>query len=191
MTQIPYQGRSEYEILINEKGEIDNTVGIVAFLDVIDKKVGEKNATNFDNGGGKSDQISKYLLEKYNITNYVYDPYMRSKEHNKAVLKIVTDNPCDTSTSHSVLNVIDMKDARLAHIKLCYDSVKKGGRPTTGGVSFFKVWKGNGTGDPSIDEYGFQSNKGIEHYFDEIASVYGTSNLELNSKANMIIAYKK
>jgi hypothetical protein len=71
--------------------------------------------------GGAFDEASHYVKDTYNIESWVFDPFMRSQDHNEKVLQKAREIPFDCCTSISVLNVIDTSDARLKHIKICYD----------------------------------------------------------------------
>ena len=78
---------------------------------------------------------------------------MRTKQHNENTLKKVYKNNFDSSTSFSVLNTIDLKSARLDHIKLCYIALKKNG------LAFFKVWLADNSNISKIVCDQFQINK--------------------------------
>jgi hypothetical protein len=161
-------------------GVLDNTTGYGAFDDL-----GlTRNSRNIDIGGGKFDQNSKYLKRKFNIENVVYDPFNRSKLHNEKVLNQAKDHPFDTATSMSVLNVINTKPARLAHIKLMYDCI------CAGGTAYFKVYRGNGSGKEWYGQHKYQGNRGAETYLDEVKEVFGEKNTILKKEQNLIIAQK-
>lgn len=145
----------------------------------------EKNTRNLDLGGGHFDEPSDHILKWYGVTNLVYDPYGRSKEHNAAVIDQVKKAPVDSVTSNSVLNVIIDDQKRNDHIKLAFNSLK------SGGISFFKVWRGNNSGISDPEK--FQSNKEAKHYVHEIQEIFGRDNVELihDDIGNTIFAYKK
>ena len=46
----------------------------------------EPGTTNIDYGGGRFDNVADYLTQ-YDVINLVYDPYNRTPEHNKEVIK--------------------------------------------------------------------------------------------------------
>lgn len=159
---------------------MDNTEGLYAFLDLNL----QPNTINFDNGGGESDYVSKYLKNNFNITNHVYDPYKRNPQHNNMILSLVKKSNFDTCTSNSVLNVIENIEDRRHHIKLCYDSLIKNG------LAYFKIWKGNNSGIPSYINNNYQSNKGPEYYLPEIELIFGKNCIQLIYDKNLIIAKK-
>lgn len=164
--------------------KIDTTEGFGAFDSVIATfdKIGPKN---IDNGGGKYDNNSEYIKIKYNVDNLVYDPFMRPEEHNKEVLNSVSSQKRDTCTSFSVLNVIDSREARLKHIKLCFDAIKEDGQ------AFFKVWPGNSTGIQQYQPGSYQSNQNIYHYVKDIAEIFGFENICIDIESSTIKAIKK
>lgn len=147
-------------------GEVDETEGFGAF-DSLMKLFKPNCPKNFDNGGGAFDDTSRYVKEAYNIENIVYDPFMRSPEHNEKVLKAAQTAPFDCCTSISVLNVIDSVDARLHHVKICYDVIK------VGESAFFKIWSGDKTGIAQKSEGRYQSNQTAAFYVDEVRQVFG------------------
>ena len=165
-------------------GEIDDSGGFGA-IDFVIKNFGKNSLgpINFDNGGGQFDFNTKYLKEKYNITNIVYDPFMRTKQHNENTLKEVYKNNFDSSTSFSVLNTIDLKSARLDHINLCYIALKKNG------LAFFKVWLADNSNITKKVCDQFQINKKSDYYIDEIINIFGKNNVILYND-NTIIAIK-
>lgn len=142
----------------------------------------EPNSRNLDIGGGKYDTITCHLFVQYNIKNYVYDPYNRSQEHNQEVLQRIKEQPVDTVTSNSVLNVILQKTQREEHIKLAYQALR------AKGTAFFKVWRGNNSGEASQT----QSNKEALHYIEELSEVFGANNISLaqDDIGNTLIAHK-
>ena len=163
-------------------GTIDMSVSFGGFMN-LDLK---PNTKNFDNGGGKYDDNTKYIFEKYKVINYVYDPFSRSFEHNQQIIKDVCLSVFDTSTSNSVLNVIDTREARLHHIKLSYTSLKKNG------IAYFKTWFGNKSGKEGKDvNQQFQHNKKINWYLKEIQEVFGNENVTLDTEREVIVAQKK
>lgn len=165
-------------------GQIDATEGFGGFDSII-KAFNGLGPRNFDNGGGEHDDNTQYLKEKYNIENIVYDPFMRPLEHNENALEQAQIKPFDTCTSISVLNVINTIKSRLAHIKIC-DKILK-----ANGLAFFKVWAGNKSQIPTEVEGGYQSNKDIEGYIDEVKEAFGAGNVYLDSENKIIKAIKQ
>ena len=62
----------------------------------------EPGTINLDFGGGRFDNVAEYLTQ-YDVVNLVYDPYNRSKEHNREVIKTIRDaGGADTATCSNV-----------------------------------------------------------------------------------------
>lgn len=161
---------------------IDDTEGFGAF-DALFKHY-SLGRRILDMGGGSEDGNSAYVKERYDSSLVVYDPYMRSLEHNTYVLYEAVRRPFDACTSISVLNVISTAAARKDHIRLCANVLKEGGR------AFFKVWPGDGTGKPSEMVGGYQSNAAITAYVDEVAAVFCARNVIFDSERNTLIGRK-
>lgn len=171
-----------------QDGSIDNTEGIGAFADL--KEYLQKETTNIDIGGGKFDDNTEYLRTHFQVQNTVYDPFNRSEQHNHEALfekGICNCFRCyHSATSMSVLNVINLSEARHEHIKLMSEMIQ------CGGVALFKIYPGDGSEIEKVTESGYQSNKCAAHYVEEIASVFGKSNTQLmpNGIPNLIVAFK-
>jgi hypothetical protein len=93
----------------------------------------------------------------------VYDKIKRNQKHNEEVLKLVKEKMFDTSTSNSVLNVIENEDDLMEHIQLSYSSLK----PNVG-KAYFKIWKGNNFSISSNENGNYQRNCSAEFYVDFI-----------------------
>lgn len=173
------QTRNSGEI-VKVQDVLDNTEGLVPFDMFFDKI--HKGTRNLDVGGGQYDTATEHMNKFYGVTNLVYDPYNRSKKHNESIIKEVVNNPVDTVTSFSVLNVIPDEEVRTKHISFMYHSLKKGGQ------AFFTVWRGNGSGISS----GSQSNRDASYYLAEVASIFGNKNTYSpeDDTGNTIIAKK-
>ena len=138
---------------------------------------------NLDVGGGKFDNVADYLLDKFNCTNLVYDPYNRSAEHNRDVLSQVKSNGgADTTTCSNVLNVIAEPEVREETIKMCYNNLKNGG------TSYFTVYKGDGSGKGKANDkrQSYQTNMPLEDYLPEIENVFDN----VTRRGTIIIAKK-
>lgn len=161
---------------------IDHTESFGAFDSIL--KTYTLGRRTLDIGGGEFDYNTAYLSEKYQITQKVYDPFKRSKEHNQSVLAEARDRPFDTVTSISVLNVISSEKALHAHLLLARNSVKEGGKV------YFKVWPNNGSGEPSHHAgQGWQSNRRLFTYLGDIEKVFG-SQVTLDERNQLIRAIK-
>lgn len=111
-----------------------------------------KGSIVLDIGGGKFNNVKDYLLNNYNITLYIYDPYNRSKEENDLALS------CKPTLviCNNVLNVIDSDESIIELIKLVISY----------SVSFvFSIYEGDKTGVPKVtgkDQY--QRNQKTKDY---------------------------
>ena len=160
--QIPSGGTNSANGISYINGSIDYTEGIGAFMDISVTP----NSNNLDIGGGQFDTVSDWLKEKYNVTNYVFDPFQRSKEHNAWVLEQGRKGGFDSVSLMSVLNVISSEKVRLSVLKMAHDYVKPDGRVV------IKIWKGDGSGIESIGENRYQSNRPSEWYLDQVRKVF-------------------
>ena len=177
--QVPWKRPTVNGLSRLPDGRMDQTEGVGAFLNL----PLVSGTRNLDVGGGAHDANTTYLATR-GIVNYVYDPFSRSIQHNSVVLAEVTANPVDTATSMSVLNVIDRREARLEHIKLCHQVLKAGGK------AYFKVWPGNRSGIGQILDGGYQSNRGAESYLTEVAQIFGQSQVQFDSNRDALVAQK-
>jgi N12 class adenine-specific DNA methylase len=129
----------------------------------------EFGKTNIDIGGGRFDLATNYLAER-GTKNFVFDPYNRSEESNRATLDfLLNGNKADTATCANVLNVIAEERARANVILEVAKSIKTDGR------AYFMVYEGNGTGVGAETSSGYQNNRKtadyvqeIQHYFDNV-----------------------
>lgn len=87
----------------------------------------------------------------------------------------------DTATSMSVLNVIEDRESRIAHIKLLKSSLKKNG------IAYFKIWQGNKSGIKDLAIKFHQNNLKLEFYAPEIEEIFTKS--KILQEKNLIIAY--
>ena len=94
---------------------------------IADEGVWEKGFLNLDVGGGKYDTATEFLAKR-GVTNLIYDPYNRTKEHNKKVLAEVKIHRPDTATLSNVLNVIQKREDRIAVLKFVRNNIKHYGR---------------------------------------------------------------
>lgn len=152
-----------------------NSSKLPAIFNLVDFKSG---SLNLDFGGGKFDNATE-LLAKQGVESLVYDPYNRTAEHNKEVLKKVRENGgADTITLSNVLNVIAESDSRQAVLRNCKKLLK------SGGTLYITVYEGTGKGDSRETKAGYQLNKKTADYLDEISSVFS----DVSRKGRLIIA---
>lgn len=127
-----------------------------------------------DFGGGKFDNAVNYLKDK-DVTLLVYDPYNRSAEHNKEVLRILKENGgADAAVNSNVLNVIKEPEAREAVLRNI-KKITKSGAPV-----YITVYEGKGDGAEGPTKSGYQLNRKTADYTDEIGKVF--SNVKRKGK---------
>lgn len=126
----------------------------------------EPGTINLDMGGGKFDNVADYLSE-YDVTNLVYDPYNRTKEHNREVVKTIRQvGGADTATCSNVLNVIKEPEARRNVLVNMSKLVKPGGE------IYITVYEGSGKGNEGPTKSGYQLNRKTADYLHEIQEVF-------------------
>lgn len=114
-----------------------------------------------DFGGGKFDNAVNYLKDK-NVTLLVYDPYNRSAEHNKEVLRILKEHGgADAAVNSNVLNVIKEPEAREAVLKNIKKITKRGA------PIYITVYEGRGDGAEGPTKSGYQLNRKTGDYMNE------------------------
>ena len=146
-----------------------NSSKLPTIFGLVQKLGGFKQGTmNLDYGGGRFDNAAQYLKD-YDVLNLVYDPFNRSKEHNKDVIDFVKKNGgADTITCSNVLNVIKEPENRLSVIKNCDRLVKNGG------IVYFTVYEGSGSGEGKANDKrkSYQTNMKTEQYQEELEKVF-------------------
>lgn len=114
-----------------------------------------------DFGGGKFDNAVNYLKDK-GVTLLVYDPYNRSAEHNKEVLRILKEHGgADAAVNSNVLNVIKEPEAREAVLRNIKKITKRGA------PIYITVYEGRGDGAEGPTKSGYQLNRKTGDYMDE------------------------
>lgn len=153
-------------------------------------KVNWKSGTvNVDIGGGRFDTAQEFLKPK-GVENLVYDPYNRSKEHNKRISDRLDKKKADTATISNVLNVIQEKSARFEVLNNARENVKPGGEV------YITVYEGNGSGIGAETSKGYQLNMKLKDYLSEVQEVFPNAyirkgmivapNPEVNSKTGKL-----
>lgn len=121
---------------------------------------------NIDYGGGRFDNVADYLTQ-FDVINLVYDPYNRTPEHNKDVIRTVRKaGGADTATCSNVLNVIKEPEVRQNVLQ----NIKKLVKPN--GTVYITVYEGSGKGNEGPTKSGYQLNRKTEGYLDEIKQVF-------------------
>ena len=131
-----------------------------------------------DFGGGKFDNAIDYLRDQ-DVTLCVYDPYNRSAEHNREVLRTLRANGgADFAINSNVLNVIKEPEARkgvLENIK----KITKSGAPI-----YITVYEGRGDAKEGVTKSGYQLNRKTADYLEEIQEVFP----DAKRKGKLIVA---
>ena len=144
----------------------------------------EPGSINLDIGGGRYDDTSAFVADRFNAQSFVYDPYNRTPEHNAAVInQVINAGGADTVTVSNVLNVISDEGAQLRVIEQAREGLKNNGE------AFFTVYQGDGTGVGRMtgaDTY--QANKKTREYLPLIQRIFGEGNVSI--RGNVIIARK-
>jgi hypothetical protein len=145
-------------------------------------KLNVLHGTNFDFGGGKYDDGSKYLATQ-GVTNLVYDPFCRSDNHNGASLQSLEESGVDSITCLNVLNVIKDDEERLSVIKQIAGKAHTNHyRHMKFPTVFFQIYEGDRTGTPHPKNS--QLNRRTADYINEITEVF--ENCEITKKKNII-----
>lgn len=127
-----------------------------------------------DFGGGKFDNAVNYLKDN-DVTLLVYDPYNRSAEHNKEVLRLLKEHGgADAAVNSNVLNVIKEPEAREAVLRNIKKITKRGA------PIYITVYEGRGDGAEGPTKSGYQLNRKTGDYMDEVGSVF--SNVKRKGK---------
>ena len=137
---------------------------------------------NLDYGGGKYDQAIEYL-KGLDIINLVFDPFNRTKEHNKEVLDVIREaGGADSCTCCNVLNVIDGDVAKLTALRNMKRLVKTGGKiyiQTYEGSDKVEVEdektgkrKKKASGVGKVTTKGWQENKETKMYLPIVKKVF-------------------
>lgn len=156
----------KYEDEIEEIGQENTSINSGKLPAVFNMVSFEPGSVNIDYGGGRFDNVADYLSQ-YDVINLVYDPYNRTQEHNKEVIKTVrAHGGADTATCSNVLNVIKEPEVRLNVLK----NIKKLVKPT--GTVYITVYEGSGKGDSKPTKSGYQLNKKTADYLEEIQQVF-------------------
>ena len=132
-----------------------------------------------DFGGGRWDNAVEYIKDK-GATLVVYDPYNRSAEHNKEVLRILRENGgADAAVNSNVLNVIKEPEAR----KNVLENIARITKP--GAPIYITVYEGKGNGQEGPTKSGYQLNRKTADYLEEIQEVFP----DATRKGKLIIAH--
>lgn len=139
----------------------------------------EPGTINIDYRGGKFDNVAEYLAPM-DVVNLVYDPYNRTPEHNKEVLRTIRKaGGADSATCSNVLNVIKEPEVR----RNVLENIRKVVKPE--GVVYITVYEGSGRGDEGPTKSGYQLNRKTADYLAEVQEVFP----DAIRKGKLIIAH--
>lgn len=139
----------------------------------------QPGTVNLDYGGGRADTAAEYLAP-LDVINLVYDPFNRTADHNKEVIRLIREHGgADTATCSNVLNVIKEPEVRLNVL----ENIKKLIKPD--GEVYITVYEGSGKGDEGPTKAGYQLNRRTADYLDEIRQVFP----DAKRKGKLIIAH--
>ena len=139
--------------------------------------------TNLDFGGGKWDKATVYLKNNHNCENLVYDPYNRTKEHNKEVATRVKTEGVDSITCLNVLNVIKDKDERKMTLFSIYNAVMSSSMVGKKPLFIFQVYEGDKTANKDI-----QTCMKAKEYIPEIQAYFPSWSIK--RMGNIIVVYE-
>ncbi len=146
----------------------------------------EPGGVNIDIGGGKYDNATEYLNREYDVTNMVFDPFNRDREHNSKVLDFITSgNEADTATCANVLNVINEAAARENVILECAKAIKPDGK------AFFLIYEGDGTGNGRTTRTPVRNRDGTIAKDENGKTLYSTSWQEHRKAGTYVDEIKK
>lgn len=132
-----------------------------------------------DFGGGRFNNAVEYIRD-LGATLCVYDPYNRTAQHNREMLKTLKANGgADWAVNSNVLNVIKEQEARQSVLKNI-SKITKSGAPI-----YITVYEGKGDAKEGPTKSGYQLNRKTQDYLEEIQEVFP----DAKRKGKLIIAH--
>lgn len=109
------------------------------------------------------DITTEYLASK-GVESFIYDPFCKPPEHNKAVIEeIVRRGGADYVVCSNVLNVIKEESAR----DVILHNIKRMAKPN--GIIYFTVFEGDKSGRGRETKWGnWQNHKKLAEYLPEV-----------------------
>lgn len=151
---------------------------------------------NLDYGGGRYNQAVEYL-KQVDVMNLVFDPFNRSKEHNREVLDIIKEyGGADSCTCCNVLNVIDGDAAKITALKNIKRLVRSGGKvyiQTYEGSDKVETQNDKGktvkkpSGVGKTTKKGWQENKETKAYIPLVQEVFSDAMYKVIKGVPMIV----
>lgn len=131
-----------------------------------------------DFGGGRFNNAVEYIRD-LGATLCVYDPYNRTAQHNREMLKMLKANGgADWAVNSNVLNVIKEPEARQSVLRNI-SKITKSGAPI-----YITVYEGRGDAKEGPTKSGYQLNRKTQDYLEEIQEVFP----DAKRKGKLIIA---
>ena len=161
------------------KGTSIRTGKVPKLFTIVGKKFGwEKGTLNFDLGGGKYDDATKWL-KKRGVDNLVYDPYNRDPAHNPHVLDVLKGRgDADTATLSNVLNVIKEDVKKIKALRTAHRNLKDGG------VCYITCYQSPRRGESRKDSW--QEARPLDDYLPMVLEVFGN----VEKKYGLLMAVK-
>lgn len=143
---------------------------------LVEWKYVKEGETNLDVGGGRFTKGTEYL-EKRGIRNLVFDPPHFGDAHSELMLLECKEiGGAHSATILNVLNVIPSKEERIELVEKTIKHVKFGGR------IIITVYSKNKDGILEKTTKGWQNNKLLKFYKDEIQDNFPDVNVVIHSK---------
>ncbi len=134
-----------------------------------------RGGVNLDLGGGGFDKGTARMAER-GIENLVVDPHARDAAHmERQLARLAETGGADTATLSNVLNVIDNPDARRLTLQQARDMLKQDGE------LYVTVHEGTGSGVGIPTTKGWQENRKLADYVEEVAAVFGPENVSVRN----------
>lgn len=138
----------------------------------------DPGSLNLDYGGGKFETGTQTLAAK-GVENLVYDPFNRGAGHNLTVrLKVARAGGADSATVNNVLNVIAEEDALRDVVAQAANGLK------AGGLAYFLIHEGDGSGVGKATSKGWQRNERAEAYREAISASFA----QIHRKGRVFVA---
>ena len=132
-----------------------------------------------DFGGGRFNNAVEYIRD-LGATLCVYDPYNRTAQHNREMLKTLKANGgADWAVNSNVLNVIKEPEARQSVLRNI-SKITKSGAPI-----YITVYEGRGDAKEGPTKSGYQLNRKTQDYLEEIQEIFP----DAKRKGKLIIAH--
>lgn len=132
-----------------------------------------------DFGGGRFNNAVEHIRD-LGATLCVYDPYNRTAQHNREMLKTLKANGgADWAVNSNVLNVIKEQEARQSVLRNI-SKITKSGAPI-----YITVYEGRGDAKEGPTKSGYQLNRKTQDYLEEIQEVFP----DAKRKGKLIIAH--